>query len=102
MCSMQKVPVSQGPGGQTGGHGLFKMFSLMRHNLHFLMGMLDSCRNQGKKQAGNSASLPETSPVGHCEVKPERPCPTFIHVLGDNVDGLLGHHGVQLDQLVVL
>ena len=26
---------------------------------------------------------------------------TFAHVFGDDVDGLLGHHGVQLHQLVV-
>lgn len=26
---------------------------------------------------------------------------TFAHVLGDDIDGLLGHHGVQLHQLVV-
>lgn len=66
------------------------------------MGMLDSCRNQGEKQAGNSTPLPETSPAGHCAVKPGEAWPTFIHVLSDDVDGFLGHHGVQLDQLVVL
>lgn len=26
---------------------------------------------------------------------------TFAHVLGDDIDGLLGHHSVQLHQLIV-
>ena len=36
-----------------------------------------------------------------CVCVPASPGVTLAHVLGDDVDGLLGHHGVQLHQLLV-
>ena len=56
-----------------------------------------------REEAGRELhSPPGDKPAGPCEGEPERPSPTFIHVLGDDVDGLFGHHGIQLDQFVVL
>lgn len=70
--------------------------------LRFLGRMPDLRRKAEKKPAGSSTSPPPSRTTLQVTVRwcPGRP--TFIHVLGDDVDGFLWYHGIELDQFVML
>lgn len=54
-----------------------------------------------KQDCACGASITLSKCIHECTDAYIKAAPTFAHVLCDYIDGLLGHHGVQLHQLIV-